>query len=154
MTTTAEDIRNFTPKQVLKMLRDTGEFTLSDNNNVDIIIKYHANRTISTDDLYTIIDDLLDDGEEVMALILDYIKRIRPAERAKDEKEELKNITNELKTLALELDIPVVTAHQLNRSGASVVDAAMQSNKEDLARFLGRSNVGSALKYLEHFKLF
>lgn len=150
MTTTGEDIRNFTPKQVLKMLKDSGEFTLTDSNDIDIIIKYHANRTISTDDLYTIIDDLCDDGKEVMALILDYIKRIRPAERAKDEKEELKNITNELKTLALDLDIPVITAHQLNRAGASTIDAAMQSNKEDLARFLGRSNVGSAWEIIEN----
>jgi len=112
MTTTSEDIRNFTPKQVLKLLKESGEFTLTDDNNIDIIIQYHANRTISTDDIYTIIDDLSDEGKEVMAFILDYIKRIRPAERAKDEKEELKNVTNELKTLAKTLDIPVITAHQ------------------------------------------
>jgi len=39
---------------------------------------------------------------------------------------------------------------QLNRSGASVVDAAMQANKEDLGRFLGRSNVGSAWEVIEN----
>ena len=51
-------------------------------------------------DLYGIIKDLYDDGTEVIALILDYVKRIRPAEKGASEKEELKNITNELKTLA------------------------------------------------------
>ena len=144
MTVTTDDIRNFTPKQVIKMLRDDGEMTLKDDDDIDIIIKYYPNRSIDTSDLYTIIEEIEDDGKEVIALILDYIKRIRPAERGKDEKEELKNITNELKNLATELDIPVITAHQLNRTAASVVDAAMEANKEDLGRFVGRSNVGSA----------
>ena len=150
MVASTDDIRKFTPKQVVKLLKTTGEMAITDDNDIDIIIKYHANRTIDTSDLYTIIEDLCDDGLEVIALILDYIKRIRPAEKAKDEKEELKNITNELKTLALELDIPVITAHQLNRSGATAVDAAMQANKEDLARLLGRSNVGSAWEIVEN----
>lgn len=147
MTVTSDDIRNFTPKQVIKMLRENGELKLSDEGDIDIIIKYYPNRSIDTSDLYTIIDELLDEDKEVIALVLDYIKRIRPAERAKDEKEELKNITNELKNLATELDIPVISAHQLNRSGAASVDAAMQDNQQDLARFVGRANVGSALIY-------
>jgi replicative DNA helicase len=146
----SNDIRTYTSKQIIKILRNDGELKLTDENNIDIIIKYYPNRSISTSDVYTIIDDLLDDGIEVIALILDYIKRIRPAERAKDEKEELKNVTNELKTIASEYDIPVITAHQLNRSGAMVVDAAMQSDKEDLARYLGRSNVGSAWEVMEN----
>jgi replicative DNA helicase len=144
MTTTTNDIRNYTAKQVIKMLKEEGSLTLRDETDIDILIKFYPNRSIDTSDLYTIIDDLNDDNKEVIALILDYIKRIRPAERAKDEKEELKNVTNELKNLATELDIPVISAHQLNRDGASKVDAAIESNKEDLARFVGRSNVGSA----------
>ena len=40
-------------------------------------------------------------------LILDYVKRIRPAEKGESEKIELKNITNELKSLANCFDIPV-----------------------------------------------
>ena len=150
MVVSSNNIRGFTPKQVVKMVKDSGELSITNDNGLDIVIRYYPNRSIDTNDLYTIIDDLADDGREVIMLILDYIKRIRPAERGKDEKEELKNITNELKTLALEYDIPVVSAHQLNRSGASVVDAAMQSNKEDLARFLGRSNVGSAWEIIEN----
>ena len=80
---------------------------LTDDNNIDIIIKYYPNRSIDTNDLYGIINDLNDDGKEVIALILDYVKRIKPSERASSEKEELKNITNELKNLATYYDIPV-----------------------------------------------
>lgn len=150
MTVTTEDIRNFTPKQVVKLLKDDGEMAIKDEEDIDIMIKYYPNRSIDTSDLYTIIEEIEDDGKEVVALILDYIKRIRPTERGKDEKEELKNITNELKNLATELDIPVITAHQLNRTAASVVDAAMEANKEDLGRFIGRSNVGSAWEVIEN----
>lgn len=150
MVVSNEDIRNFTPAQALKKLKDTGEFKIEDVDDIDIVIRYEANRTISTDDIYSMIDDMADAGQDVVALIFDYIKRIRPAERAKDEKEELKNITNELKSLAQHYEIPVITAHQLNRDAASTVDAAMQANKSDLAKFLGRSQVGSAWEVIEN----
>lgn len=150
MSVSDSNIRNFTPKQVVKMIKDSGELVVNNENGIDIVIRYYPNRSINTEDLYTIIDDLSDEGKEVIILVLDYIKRIRPTEKGKDEKEELKNITNELKSLAIEYDIPVVSAHQLNRSGATVVDAAMQANKEDLGRFLGRSNVGSAWEVVEN----
>jgi len=139
------DIRSFTPKQVLDIIKEDGGMTVTDKNNIDIVIRYFPNRSISTQDLYVLIDDLEDDNREVSIVVLDYIKRIKPAEYGKDEKEELKNITNELKTLAIDKNIAVVSAHQLNRDAARTVDAAMQTNKSDIARFVGRSNVGSAL---------
>ena len=144
------NIRNYTPKQVIKMIKETKEFTIGTDNGIDVVIRYYPNRAINTEDLYTIIDDLSDDGKEVIMLSLDYIKRIRPTEKGRDEKEELKNISNELKSLAIHYDIPVVTAHQLNRAAAATVDAALQANKEDLAKFLGRANIGSSWELVEN----
>ena len=144
LTVSNDDIRNYTPKQIIKKLKNEGQLVVTDDNNVDIVIQYHDNRSISTDDLYSIINDLYDAGSEVVVLILDYLKRIRPAEKAPDEKAELKNITNELKSIATNLDIPVITAHQLNRSSASVVDAAIQAKKEDVTKLVGRDGVGTA----------
>lgn len=146
----ADDIRNFTPKQVAKILKRDGQLTLTEENNIDVIIKYYPNRSIDTNDLYGIIKDLDDDGSEVIALVLDYLKRIRPAEKADTEKEELKNITNELKTLAKIQDIPVITAQQLNRNAASVVDAALQANKEDIAKLIGRDGIAGAWEIIEN----
>ena len=150
MRVSSDDIRNYTPVQVIRKLKEEGEMTLTDKNNIDIIIKYYPNRSIDTNDLYGIIKDLYDDGSEVIALILDYVKRIRPAEKAATEKEELKNITNELKTLAKQLDIPVITAQQLNRTASSVVDAAIQNKKEDVTRLVGRDGVAGAWEIIEN----
>ena len=150
MTVSAEDIRNYSPKQVIKKLKEDGDMRLTDKNNIDIIIKYYPNRSIDTNDLYGIIKDLNDSGTETVALIVDYIKRLRPAEKALTEKEELKNISNELKTLAKELDVPVITAQQLNRTASAVVDAAIQNKKEDVTRLVGRDGVAGSWELIEN----
>ena len=100
MAVDADDIRNFTAKQVKRKMREKGHLRLTAEDNIDIIIKEYKNRELDTNDLYTIINDLDDEGVEVISLVLDYIKRIRPVERANDEKTELKNISNELKEVA------------------------------------------------------
>lgn len=150
MTVTSEDIRNAETKDVIRELRETGQLKITEESNVNIIVKYYPNQSISTDDLYTIIDDTNDSGSEVIALVLDYMKRIRPSAKALNEKEELKHITNELKTLAKEKEIPVITAQQLNRSAASIVDSAMQSNKTDVTKLVGRDGVAGAWEIIEN----
>lgn len=150
MTTSDDDIRNYTDAQVIKKMRDKGGLRLTDKNNIDIIIKYYDNRAIDTNDLQGIIQDLQDEGIETVALIVDYVKRLRPAEKASSEKEELKNITNELKSIATIEDIPVITAQQLNRTAASVVDAAIQNKKENVTMMIGRDGVAGAWEIIEN----
>lgn len=150
MTCTAEDIKNFTPSEVTQMLREKGNLVLKNNDDIDLIIKYYPHRSISTSDLYTILDELSDSGVEVIALVHDYLKRIRATEMHPEIRIELGNVTNELKTLAQSRDIPVITAMQLNRSGASTIDAAAESNKSDITRLLGRANVGESWNIIEN----
>ena len=146
----SDDIRNYSPKQIKRKMRDKGGLKLTDGDNIDIIIKEFKNRELDTNDLYTIINDLADEGIEVITLIVDYMKRIRPAERANDEKTELKNITNELKEVAKFFDIVVISAQQLNRVGASVVDAALQAKKEDVTRLVGRDAIAGSWEIIEN----
>lgn len=150
MSVDSDDIRNYSPKQIKKKMRETGQLKLTTDDNIDIIVKEYKNRELDTNDLYTIINDLNDDGVEVITLIVDYMKRIRPAEKANDEKTELKNISNELKEVGKYFDIPVITAQQLNRAGASVVDAALQANKEDVTRLVGRDSIAGAWEIQEN----
>jgi len=150
MTCDGDDIRNYSAKQIKKKLKKDGQLELTSDDNIDIIIKEYKNRELDTNDLYSIINDLADEGIEVVTLIIDYMKRLRPAEKAHDEKGELKNISNELKEIAKFFDIPVITAQQLNRSGAAVVDAALQSKKEDVTRLVGRDAIAGAWEILEN----
>lgn len=150
MSVTDNDITNYTPKDVIKMMKEKGGLVLNDDDDVDIVMQYYGNMEISTSDLYGIIEDLEDDNREVICLVLDYIKRIRPARKALDERTQLAYASNELKDLAVRNHIPVITAQQLNRAGNVTIDAAMESGKEDLARFLGRGNIAQCWDMLEN----
>ena len=134
---------------LIKQFKSVGKMNLKDND-VDIVIQYYANNELSTEDLYGLINDLEDDNREVVCLIVDYIKRLRPAEPSSDERIQLKNVSNELKTLAIKFDIPVITANQINRAGNMAIDAAAGEGKEDLARLLGRANIAVSWDLLEN----
>ena len=121
-----------------------------DELNIQIVMKYFSYREISTDDLFTIIHDLRDENMEVCALVFDYIKRIEPSVPTPDSvKLELNHIINELKALAVICDIPVITAHQLNRTAASLMDSAIRSGKGDAVKMAGREHIGDAYEVLE-----
>lgn len=138
---------------------DAGEETLSDlikepseddQRNIEIVMQYYPYREISTGDLFTIIHDLREENLECVALVFDYIKRIRPSEaEADNEKIELNRIMNELKALSVILDIPVITAHQINRAGTALIDQAVRSGRGDGLKAVGREHIGSAYEVAE-----
>lgn len=150
MTSSNKEMTSFSPAEAIRLLKEVGELTITDDNNINIIIRYFGNFAISTGDLYTMIDDLADEGKEVIALIVDYLKRIRPEDWSADEITQLKNASNELKNLAQEYKIPVITAMQLNREAARAIDQAAQSGKTDLIRQAGRANVGGSWTIIEN----
>ena len=119
-------------------------------SNIEIVIQYYPYRSINTDDLFTIIEDLRDENLEVCALVFDYLKRIEPSIPTPDNvKTELARIINEIKALAVIKDIPVITAHQMNRAAAATVDAAVRQGKGDVNKLVGRENVGDAWELAE-----
>jgi len=152
MTVSGEEMSDMDPNTVKNLLREQGGMTIDEQgSNMDILIKYFKVDEISTTDIYTIIDDLENDGYEIKVLIVDYLKRIRCSNpRVMTEKDKLKTNTNDLKGIATDLKIPVITAHQLNRSSASVVDNALQSNKIDVTRLINRDGIGDAWEINEN----
>lgn len=144
-------------KEDIEIEIDDGEKKLSEliqepksKSNIEIVMKYFSYREISTDDLFTIIQDLRDENMEVCALVLDYVKRIAPSVPTPDnEKLELNHIGNELKALAVILDIPVITAHQLNRAAVSIMDGAARQGKGDVLKLVGREHIGTAWELAE-----
>ena len=138
------DMNSYTVDEISEMIKAELEI-----KGMRSVILYYGYREKSTKDLEAIIRSYNTDETEVVACYLDYIKRIRPgrtdAAATASEKSELHAIMNELKNIAGELNIPIVSGHQLNREAARQVDDIVRSggtNKTD--QVLSRGQVGSA----------
>lgn len=134
---------------VMKILHDEGNFPYPDEPGIDVIYRYEQDLSIGTDDLYRYMQEYEDQGIEIICLILDYIKRINSAKPWKEERDRLSNVSKELKSFAEFFQIPVITAQQTNREGNSIIDAAIQEDKSDIARFIGASQIGSCWPLME-----
>ena len=147
---TGIDIRNCTTDEAIRLLSTEGELYLTDDSPIDIIIKYQPNRSIDTGYLYTLTEDLEDEGYEVICMIQDHVKRIRSVTNEQDVRLELGHVINEMKTFAILKDIPMITVSHLNRDGARAIDSASNRTKSDLTRLLGKSNIGESLLMLDN----
>lgn len=141
--TTGKEINEMEVEEVAKILREEGKFKFSGDTGIDIEMRYYSDLEIATSNLYTLIQELADQGKQVIALILDYILKLNSdKEHHGDERTRISYAGRELRALAQYFDIPVITAMQVNREGNSILEATMQDNKEDIGRFIGNSYVG------------
>lgn len=144
------DMTKYKPEEVINLLRTEGELYLTDESPIDIIIKYVPDKSVDTGYLYTMTEDLEDEGYEVICLIQDHIKRIRSCYPSNDIRLELGSIVNEFKVFASIKDIPVITNSHLNRDAAKTIEEGSRANKADLTRMLGRSNIGESMLMLDN----
>lgn len=143
---------NYTLEDAIDILKNQGNLRLTTDDPIDIIIKFKPNLSVDTSYLYTLTEDLEDEGYEVICVLQDYIKRIRSVEGmfGGDLRLQLGAVINEFKTFATLKNIPVITASQLNRVATSSIDEARIKNKADLVRLIGRSNVGESNLIIEN----
>lgn len=148
---TGEDlVDQSSPEEAEEKLRREGELYLTDESPIDIIIKFRPNKSEDTSYMYTLCEDLEDEGYEVIAMVQDHAKRIRSVDHNPDLRLELGDVINEMKTFAMVKDIPLITNSHLNRDGARVIDANATNSKADLTRLLGKSNIGESLLMLDN----
>ena len=138
------------PQEAMNKMMSEGELYLTDESPIDIIIKFKPNKSADTSYLYTLVEDLEDEGYEVIALLQDHAKRMRSTDKTQDIRLELGEVINEFKTFAMLKDIPVITNSHLNREGARVIEANAGKTKADLTRMLGKSNIGESLLMLDN----
>lgn len=138
-----KEIKEMTVEEVAEVLRENGHFMFTSEDGIDIEMRYYSDLEISCADLRVLIHDLANQGKKVIALILDYILKLDSIkEHYGDEKTRLSYAGRELRSLAQEFDIPVITAMQINREGNGILESSMQENKEDIGRFIGNQYVG------------
>ena len=100
-----------------------GNSNSEDENPIDISFLHVDARSLSVDEIDVIIENLEEEGYRVIACVVDYLGLIKPRleDMGKDNRLQLKNIADDLLSLAKNRDIPVITAHQINRSGGAVL---------------------------------
>ena len=83
---------------------------------------------------------------------MDYINVIKSIDRfsASEERLRLGAIINEFKTIASDMDIPIITAGQLNREANKKVDEAREKGMLNLLSCIDRSNMGESMLILNN----
>lgn len=133
-------------QEVIDILRNKGEFTLDDDSPIDIVIKYRPHRSEDTSYLYTLCDNLEDQGYEVICMVQDHVKRIRSIYNSPDIRIELGDVVNEMKTFAAEKDIPVISVSHLNRDAARINEESIAKGANvDITLKMGVSNIGESI---------
>lgn len=113
-----------------------------DNVNSTIIMKYFPAMSISTIDIMTVLDDIINEygQESIKGLYIDYLDLLCSDIKYDIYRMELGHITLSLKTLAVEYNIPVITATQLGRSAYNTEEA----------RELNLNLISESIKKVEH----
>lgn len=138
-----DELRDKTPEEVMETLRTQGKFEFTDNSGIDLHLMFFTNLEINAADIEAIIRNLYDRGKQTICCIVDYILKIDSIrDTFGDETQRLAQVSRDLKQMAQNCEIPVITAMQLNREGNAILDSAMREDKQDVTRFVGTSSVG------------
>ena len=141
---------NYSLEDVLRIMREEGQLYLNDSSPIDIVIKYKPNKSVDTSYLYTLYDDLSDEGYEMILLAQDHIKRIRSIYNGNELRIELGDIMNEFKTFAIDKSIPVMTVTHLNREATRVLEEAAKKGNQDTGRLVGGYNIGESMLLIDN----
>ena len=84
-------------------------------------------------------------------IIQDYIERLRPPIVTAEKRIQLFDISNQLHDLAVDLDVPIITGSQFNRSGVATIEDLQASNKKDIGKNVGSKDVSESFAMLKNF---
>lgn len=140
------EIKDYDKLEAASMLEKAGVFTPNDPYAPELRLWFRSNRSINANDIAGMLDDLEKEDCECVFLIVDYLARMKAVEFNKEQRLELSNITNDLKTLATDFDIPVLSAHQLNREAFKAYETAESfEEKVRASNNLGVSQIGDSI---------
>lgn len=144
-------IRNYKPDQIMEILKEGGFGVVDDDLDIDIEFRYYGNMELSVPDIKGIVDELDSTGREVVVIIQDYVERLRPPIPSADRRIQLSDVSNQIHDIAIELDIPFVTASQFNRSGAETVEVMRAADKVDIGKHVGMKDISESYGMLKNF---
>ena len=146
---TGEEICNFEMKEVNEMFKDSGLDETS--SNINFIMLFVPANSANTNIFRELYYKYRDKGYDIIAILHDYVKTMRPVQTNNELRISMSNIITEMKVIATELNIPIITAAQLNREAARTIDSSVGSSKADITRMIGKSNIGESWAMVEEF---
>lgn len=152
VSTSSDDFISHKPDIIYQQMTKWGKMTITDESPIDIIIIYREPFTNDTSYFDEVVDDLADDGYEVIFIGHDYVQRIHCQDKSArgDTRLELGFVTNEEVTFAKHRNIAFMTLGQLNRDATGKIDEGKIKNKVDLVRMIGRSNIAESTLMLNN----
>ena len=141
-----DDMRDISEEEFIQSIKNS-DLMVSDDN-INLIFKKYADREIGVSDIDCLIRDYERDGVEIVAVVQDYIEKLKPRQNYSELRHALGSNATELSELAKKWQIPVVTAAQMNRMASSIVDNAIANNKKNTTKLLGRSGIAEAWSML------
>lgn len=93
-----------------------------EKSNSTIVMKYYPAMSISSVDLMGVLDEVIDQygKESIMGIYIDYLDLLRTDTKFDMYRLELGYITLSLKTMAVQYNLPVITATQLSRAAYKI----------------------------------
>lgn len=144
-------IKDHNIKEIFSILKKGGFCVVEDEMDIDIEFRYYGNMDIGVPDIRGMVQELDASGREVIVIIQDYIERLRPPQVANNEKRnQLADVSNQLHDLAVELDIPVITASQFNRDGVAKLEEAREKKDKDISKKVGTGNISESYSMLKN----
>lgn len=138
---------NLTSNQVMQIINEK----ISDKTGIKLVLRYAPSHSETTEFLYDIVEDLKRKGRQPIAMIQDYIGRIKSANREKNElRIVLGEISDQFSVFAQHYGIPLITAGQLNRAGVERKELMMNSNAPDIAQQLTGSYIAESINILNN----
>lgn len=121
-------------------------FRIFDSWNIGFVIKYAPSQSVDTDHLYDVIQELREEGNECIMIVQDYLRRIKPAKWDPEPRIAMGNITDEFSIIAKTMNIPVITASQLNREAVNIREKALKGGVLDIGKQLFISHIAESIQ--------
>lgn len=142
-----------TPQDIIDAMQKGGFTCVEDEFDIDIEFRYYGNQEIGVNDISGMIQELNNTGRECICIIQDYIERLRPPRMGNNttKREQLADVSNQLHDLAIELDIPIITASQINRDGVAMLEEAQEKGNVDAGKKITSGNISESYAMLKNF---
>nr|DAI13059.1 MAG TPA: DNA polymerase B Like Replicative Helicase [Caudoviricetes sp.] len=147
ISTNSSDMSNYTFDEVWDKIQHSDMMLKDDTvegNDIDLLMQYVPSKSIDTMGILDIIDAYERDGYEIICVIQDHIKKLQSSFRFSDVRIELGEIANELKVIAADRNIPVITNSHLNREAGKKVGEAFNSGRIELVRLIDLGQIGES----------